>query len=137
MQRTFVAIKPIAVKRELIGEIITRFERKGYKTLGLKMLKLDRELATKHYEEHIDKPFFEDLVEFITSGPVVAMVFEGENAIEGVRHLVGATDPLQAAPGTIRADYAQLKNQNVVHASDSKTSAEREIALYFDEKELY
>lgn len=137
MERTFVAIKPIAVKRELIGEIITRFERKGYKTAGLKMLMVSEELAHKHYEEHIGKPFFPDLVEFITSGPIVAMVFEGENVIKGVRRMVGATDPLEAEAGTIRADYAQKKEQNVVHASDSKESAEREIAIYFAEEELF
>lgn len=137
MERTFVAIKPIAVRRELIGEILTRFERKGYKTVGLKMLKVDEALAHKHYEEHIGKPFFPDLVEFITSGPIVAIVFEGENIIKGVRKLVGATDPLEAEAGTIRADFAQRKEENVVHASDSVESAQREIALYFNESELF
>lgn len=136
MQRTFVAIKPDAVKRGLIGKIITKFEEKGYKIIGLKMLKLDKELAYKHYEEHIGKPFFDELVKFITSGPVVAMVIQGENAIKGVRHLMGSTTPEEAEVGTIRAEFAQVKQFNIVHGSDSEESAKREIELYFNENEL-
>lgn len=136
MQRTFVAIKPDAVQRGLIGEIITRFERKGLKIIGLKIMQIDKETAEKHYAEHIGKPFFENLTNFITSGPIVAMVLEGKNAVEMVRKLMGATNPQNADPGTIRADYAHTMERNVVHGSDSVMSAEREISIFFNENEL-
>lgn len=136
MERTFVAIKPDAVQRGLIGEIIGRFERKGFKIAGMKFLQLDRQIAEKHYAEHVGKPFFEDLVGFITSGPLVAMVLEGTNAVETARKLMGATNPINAEPGTIRADLAYIMQRNVVHGSDSKASAEREISIFFDESEL-
>ncbi|NLF83473.1 MAG: nucleoside-diphosphate kinase [Candidatus Gastranaerophilales bacterium] len=136
MQRTFVAIKPDAVQRGLIGEIITRFERKGLKIIGLKIMQIDKETAEKHYAEHVGKPFFENLTNFITSGPIVAMVLEGKNAVEMVRKLMGATNPQNADPGTIRADYAHTMERNVVHGSDSVMSAEREISIFFNENEL-
>ncbi len=136
MERTFVAIKPDGVKRGLVGEILTRFEKRGYKIAALKVLNVTEEIAQKHYEEHIGKPFYPGLIEYITSGPVVAMVIKGENVIEEVRRIMGATDPNKAAIGTIRADYAQVMQRNVIHGSDSKASAEREIAIYFDESEI-
>ena len=136
MQRTFVAIKPDAVQRGLIGEIIQKFEKKGFKIIGLKILNVNEELASKHYQEHIGKPFYSDLVSFITSGPIVAMVLEGVNAVEKARKFMGATNPADSAPGTIRADYAHSMERNIVHGSDSIESAEREIAIYFDESEL-
>ena len=108
-EKTFVAIKPDAVKRGFIGEIIARFEKKGYKIVGMKMLQVDEELASKHYEEHIGKPFYPNLVKYITSGPIVAMVFQGYKAVQGIRHLLGATDPCEADVGSIGADYSQLK----------------------------
>lgn len=136
MQRTFVAIKPDAVQRGLVGEIIQRFEKKGFKIVGLKLVRLDRKIAEKHYEEHIGKPFFESLVEFITSGAIVAMVIEGIDAVETVRKMMGATNPKNAEMGTIRADFALFMERNVVHGSDSPESAEREINLHFKESEL-
>lgn len=136
LQRTFVAIKPATVKRGLVGEVIRRFERKQYKIVAMKMLIVDKELARKHYEEHIDKPFFDELVDFITSGPIVAMAIEGYDAIPGIRKMIGATDPLEAEMGTLRADFAQTKELNVVHASDSEVSAKRELALYFSDDEI-
>lgn len=136
-ERTFVAIKPDGVERGLIGEILTRFERKGFKILGMKLLMVSDKQAAKHYAEHNGKPFYTRLVKYIQSGPVVAMVIKGFNAVESVRHIVGATSPLKADVGTIRADYAQVMEYNVIHASDSIESAEREIAIYFDENELF
>ncbi len=136
MERTFVALKPDAVQRGLIGQIITRFENKGYKILGLKLMVVSHELAEKHYGEHVGKPFYERLIEYITSGPIVAMVLEGENTVESVRNMMGATNPNNAAIGTIRADFAQVMEVNVVHGSDSVESAKREIALFFREDEL-
>ena len=135
-EKTFVAIKPDAVKRGFIGKIIPRFKKKGYKIVGMKMLQVDEELASKHYEEHIGKPFYPNLVKYITSGPIVAMVFQGYKAVQGIRHLLGATDPCEADVGSIRADYSQLKEYNAVHGSDSLESAEREINLYFKPEEL-
>lgn len=135
-ERTFVAIKPDAVKRGFIGEIIARFEKRGYKIVGMKMLQVTEELAAKHYEEHIGKPFYPELVKYITSGPIVAMVFQGYKAVQGIRHVLGATDPCEADVGSIRADYGQLKAFNVIHGSDSPESAEREINLYFKPEEL-
>lgn len=136
-ERTFVAIKPDGVKRGLVGKIIERFENKGFKIVGMKLLQVTPELAAKHYEEHYGKPFYNRLVHYITSGPVVAMVVEGYEAIESVRHMVGATSPMKADMGTIRADFAQIMEYNVIHASDSEASALREIALYFKPEEIY
>ena len=136
MERTFVAIKPDGVKRGFIGEIINRFEKKGYKIIGLKMLQPTLELAQKHYEEHVGKPFYERLIKYITSGPIVAMVLEGQNVIAGVRKLMGCTNPIDAEDGSIRATYAQTKEENVIHGSDCVASAEREIGIYFRPEEL-
>ena len=133
MERTFVAIKPDAVKKGLIGEIIHRFERKGIKIIAMKMIQLDEEMAEKHYAEHKDKPFFHDLVSFITSGPIVAMVLEGENIITVARKMMGATNPQNADPGTIRFDYGQISQENIIHGSDGIESAKREITLFFGE----
>ncbi|HHT46022.1 MAG TPA: nucleoside-diphosphate kinase [Firmicutes bacterium] len=136
MQKTFVMIKPDAVQRNLIGEIIGRLEKKGLKLVAAKMMILSREMAEKHYAEHKGKSFFDDLVEFITSGPVMAMVWEGIEAVKVVRKLMGNTDPQEAAPGTFRGDYALFTGNNIVHGSDSPESASREISLFFLENEL-
>ena len=135
-QRTFVAIKPDAVKRGYIGEILNRFEKKGYKIVGLKMLNVTAEQAASHYEEHVGKSFYEGLVKFITSGPIVAIVVSGLDVINGARQIIGATDPLKADVGTIRADLGCIMNMNIIHGSDSPTSAEREISIYFNENEI-
>jgi len=135
-ERTLVLIKPDGVDRGLVGEITGRFERAGLKILALKMMLVPRELAEKHYSVHRGKPFYEALVEFISSGPVVALVLEGENAIARVRRLMGATDPTQAAPGTIRRDLATSVTHNLVHGSDSPETARQEIANFFGEAEL-
>jgi nucleoside-diphosphate kinase len=136
MERTFVAIKPDAVQRNLIGEIVQRFEKKGIKIIGLKLMNVSVELASKHYAEHKGKPFYDSLIQFITSGPVVALVLEGDNIISVARNMMGATNPQNAAPGTIRADYAQVMDKNVIHGSDGPESAKREISLFFNESEL-
>ena len=136
-QRTFVAIKPDGVKRGIIGQVIDRFEKKGFKIVGMKLIQVTPELAAKHYEEHQGKSFYNRLVHYITSGPIVAMVIEGYDAIESVRHIVGATDPMKADVGTIRADFAQVMEYNVVHASDGIESAAREIGIYFKPEEIY
>ncbi|WP_027717446.1 nucleoside-diphosphate kinase [Desulfovirgula thermocuniculi] len=136
MERTFVMVKPDGVQRGLVGEIISRFEKRGLKIVGLKMMQVTRELAEAHYGEHRGKPFFAPLVEYITSGPVVAMVLEGKNAVSVVREMMGATDPQKAAPGTIRAAYGLDIGRNVIHGSDGEESARREIALFFGEGEL-
>ncbi len=136
-ERTFVAIKPDGVKRGLIGKIIDRFETKGFKIVAMKLLQVTPELAAKHYEEHQGKPFYDRLVNYITSGPIVAMVVEGYRAIESVRHMVGCTDPVKADVGTIRADFAQVMEYNVIHASDAPESAAREIDIYFKPEEIY
>jgi nucleoside-diphosphate kinase len=135
-EKTFVMIKPDAVKRGLIGEIISRFERKGLIIKALKMVKLSKEKAEELYSVHRDKPFFNDLVEFVTSGPVVAMVLEGDSAIDVVRILIGSTDGRKAAPGTIRGDFALAIQENVVHASDSLESFEREYRVFFSPGEI-
>lgn len=124
-------IKPDGVKRGLIGEIVKRFETKGFLIAEIKMLRIPVEMAKEHYKEHAEKPFFNDLMDFITSGPVVAMVIEGEESILQVRNIVGSTDPQKASPGSIRADFATTVRYNVIHASDSGESAEREIRLFF------
>lgn len=135
-EKTLILVKPDGVRRGLVGEVISRVENKGYKVTNLRMLTADRALLTKHYEEHQGKPFFEPLLEFMSSGPIVAMIAEGEQVIQGFRKLAGATDPTQAEPGTIRGDLARDMGtkviQNIVHGSDSKESAEREIKIYFN-----
>lgn len=136
-ERTFVAIKPDGVQRGLIGDVIRRFETKGYKVTALKMLTVSDVQAKAHYAEHEGKPFYERLIRYIQSGPIVAMVVEGYNAVAGVRHLMGSTDPDKAEVGTIRADFAQVMEYNVVHGSDSVESAEREIAIYFKPEEIF
>lgn len=136
MERTFVMVKPDGVMRQLVGEIVGRLEQKGFKLVGLKMLQLDRALAEKHYAEHLGKPFFPGLVDFITSGPVAAMVWEGPQVVKVVREMMGATNPAEALPGTIRGDLAVTISRNVIHGSDSVESAKREIPLYFKKIEL-
>lgn len=136
MERTFLAIKPDGVQRGLVGTIIQRFEQKGYTLVGLKLMRVSRELAEQHYSEHKDKPFFAGLVNFITSGPVVAMVWEGRGVIAAARKLIGATNPLNAEPGTLRGDFAVDVGRNVIHGSDSPENAEREINLWFQTQEL-
>lgn len=133
MEKTLILIKPDAFARHLTGEIIARFERKGLEIVALKRMEIDSELAERHYDEHRERPFFEELVAFITSGPLVAMVLEGEDAIRSARQAIGATDPLGAAPGSIRGDYAIEVTTNLVHGADSPRSAEREINLFFPE----
>lgn len=130
-ENTFIMIKPDGVARGLVGEIVSRFERKGLKLNQIRMLTFDEALARRHYAEHVEKPFFPDLVAFITSGPVVAMEWEGENAISVARTLMGATDPTQAAPGTIRSDFGLLVTTNLIHGSDGPESAERELGIFF------
>ena len=136
MQQTFLAIKPDGVQRGLIGKIISRLEEKGFKLAGMKLMKVSNELAEKHYGEHKDKPFFKGLVSFITSGPIVAMVWEGKNIVSSLRKMMGKTNPLDADLGTIRGDFAVDIGKNVVHGSDSEESAKREIALFFKNEEL-
>ena len=129
--KTFFMIKPDGVRRNLIGEIISRVEAKGFVISKLKMMQIDKELAEEHYKEHADKPFFKDLVSFITSGPVVAMQLEGENVVAQIRNLMGATNPADSTPGSIRGDLATELDKNVVHGSDSDESADRELKLFF------
>ncbi len=136
VERTFVMIKPDAVQRGLIGEIISRFERKGFKIVAMKMIKMTREQAEELYAPHKDKPFFESLIRFATSGPVVVMVIEGDSAIEVVRLMIGATDARKAQPGTIRGDFALDIEKNVIHASDSKESFEREHKIFFSKEDF-
>ena len=136
MEKSFVMIKPDGVQRGLVGEIISRLERKGLKLTGLKLLQIAPELAASHYAEHNDKPFYNELVSFITSGPVVAMTWEGLNAVTVIRSLMGKTNPAEAAPGTIRGDLALFMGNNVIHGSDSLQSAGREIKLFFCPEEL-
>jgi len=131
IETTLVLVKPDGVSRGLCGEIVARFERRGYELRGARLLKITKALANQHYAEHRGKPFFRDLVDFITSGPVLALAVSGEDAIAGVRGLMGTTHLKDAAPGTIRGDYATLLGENVVHGSDSKTSARRELKLFF------
>lgn len=135
-ERTFVMVKPDGVQRGLVGEIIGRLERKGLKPVALKLMLISPELAARHYGEHNGKPFYDSLISFITSGPVTAMVWEGEEAVALVRRLMGETDPKKAAPGTMRGDLAVFMGNNIVHGSDSADSARREIALFFSENEL-
>ena len=137
MQRTYVMVKPDGVRKNLIGEVIARFERRGLRIAALKMLKISREKAEKHYGEHKEKPFFGELVEFITSGPVAAMVVEGENAIKAVRAMMGATNPLDAVPGSLRGDFALTMSHNIVHGSDGEESAKSEINNFFAAEEIF
>ena len=136
MQRTLVIIKPDAVQRGLIGEIIARFERRGLKIVAMKLMQIDETLARRHYAVHEGKPFFAGLIDYITSAPVVVMAIEGPKAIEMVRRTMGATNPLEAVPGTIRADYATEIGRNLVHGSDGAETAAHELALFFDDDEL-
>jgi len=136
VERTFIMVKPDGVSQRLVGEVVSRFERRGFTLRGLKAMRIDRALAERHYAEHAGKPFFESLVDFITSGPVVAMVWEGRDAIAVARAMLGVTDAAQAAPGTIRGDFSLSKERNVVHGSDGPESAAREIALFFAADEL-
>jgi nucleoside-diphosphate kinase len=131
MERTLILVKPDAFARNLTGEIIVRFERKGLRLAALKQMTMSRELSERHYAEHVGKGFYEELVEFITSGPLVAMVLEGEQAVQAARQVIGATNPIEASPGSIRGDYAVSVGQNMVHGSDSIESATREVSLFF------
>jgi nucleoside-diphosphate kinase len=133
MDRTLILVKPDAFARGLTGEILARFERKGLEIVALRGLTVTRELAEQHYAEHAERPFFGELVEFITSGPIVAIVLEGEGAVKAARQVIGATDPLEAATGSIRGDFATEMGRNMVHGSDSPESAAREAALFFPE----
>lgn len=130
-QSTFIMVKPDGVRRRLVGEVVRRIEVKGYVLEQMKLFTIDPDLAREHYQEHTEKPFFGELVSFITSGPVVAMVVSGPDAVAGMRQIMGATNPLEAAPGSIRGDYATVITENIVHGSDSPASAEREIKLFF------
>lgn len=136
MERTYLMVKPDGVQRGLVGKIINKFEQKGYKIVGLKMMKIPREVAEKHYGEHQGKPFFTGLVDFITAGPVVAMVIEGKEVVATAREMMGATNPLKAANGTIRGTYGVDVGRNIIHGSDSLESAAREIAIFFKPEEL-
>ena len=136
MQKTLVLLKPDAIQRGLVGEIVSRLEARGLKIVGMKLMKVSRVLAQRHYAEHEGKPFFGGLVDFITSGPIIAMAMEGNDAITLVRHTMGATSPLDSDAGTIRGDLAVEIGRNLVHGSDSPESADRELALFFTEDEL-
>lgn len=136
LETTLILCKPDAVSRGLVGEILMRIERRGYLITAMKLMQLDGDKAREHYKEHKDRPFFGDLVSFITSGPLVAMAVEGEKAIDGMRQIIGATDPLGAMTGSIRSDFAQSIGRNLVHGSDSKGAAERELAIFFHKNEF-
>jgi nucleoside-diphosphate kinase len=131
VQQTLVIVKPDGVRRRLIGEVIGRIEAKGFDIKEMKLFQIDESLAREHYAEHTEKPFFSDLVEFITSGPVVAMIVQGEDAVRGMRQIMGATNPLDAVPGSMRGDFATAITENIVHGSDSPESARREVKLFF------
>jgi len=136
-QRTLVLIKPDAVQRGLIGEIIKRFENRGLQLIAMKLEIVEKSFAEKHYGAHVGKPFYKGLVKYITSSPLVAMVWEGSNAIQAVRQTVGATNPIEALPGTIRHDLSIITSRNLIHASDSVQTAEKEIAMWFDEDQIF
>ncbi|QDW84551.1 nucleoside-diphosphate kinase [Staphylococcus pasteuri] len=136
MERTFLMIKPDAVQRNLIGEIISRIENKGLKLVGGKLMQVSQELAEKHYSEHEGKPFYNNLISFITSAPVFAMVVEGEDAVAVSRHIIGSTNPSDATPGSIRGDLGLTVGRNIIHGSDSVESAQREISLWFNDEEV-
>jgi nucleoside-diphosphate kinase len=136
MEKTFLMVKPDGVQRALIGEIVSRFEKKGFQLVGAKLMNISEDLAKEHYGEHKERPFFGELVDFITSGPVFAMVWEGKDVILTARNMMGKTNPAEAAPGSIRGDFAVQVSNNIIHGSDSAESAEREIGLFFKEEEL-
>ena len=136
MEKTLILLKPDSLQRGLSGEIISRFEKKGFKIIGMKLIKVSKDLAETHYSEHKGKPFFEDLVAFITSSPIIAMVIETQNAITIARNMMGSTNPIDALQGTIRGDFGISVESNIIHGSDSQTSAKREISLFFNENEL-
>jgi nucleoside-diphosphate kinase len=136
LERTFLAIKPDGVQRGLVGEIIGRFEAKGFKLVGMKLMTASRELAEQHYGVHKERPFFAGLVDFITSGPIVAMVWEGDGVVASARKMIGATNPLNSEPGTIRGDLAVNVGRNIIHGSDAVETAHEEISLWFKEEEL-
>ncbi|HLQ84310.1 MAG TPA: nucleoside-diphosphate kinase [Pseudogracilibacillus sp.] len=136
MQKSFIMVKPDGVQRGIVGEVVKRFESKGFKLVGAKLMNVSTELAETHYGEHKERPFFGELVDFITSGPVFAMVWEGENVISTSRLMIGETNPAEAAPGSIRGDFAVTVGKNIIHGSDSPESAEKEINLFFNESEL-
>lgn len=136
MERTFIMVKPDGVQRNLVGEVIRRFETKGFKLVGLKLVSVSKELAEKHYGVHKERPFFGSLVEFIGSSPVVAMVWEGDGVVAAARNLIGATNPLTAAPGTIRGDFGVSIGRNLIHGSDAIETAQHEISLWFSKEEL-
>lgn len=136
VERTFVAVKPDGVERILVGEVVGRFEKRGLKLVGMKFMKVTKEMAEQHYGEHKGKPFYEGLVSYITSGPIVAMALEGKNAVALARQVIGATKPLEAAPGTIRGDLAVEIGRNIVHGSDSPENGQREIGIFFKPEEI-
>ena len=136
MERTFIAVKPDGVQRGLVGEVIRRFEAKGFTLVGLKLVQVSKDLAEQHYGEHKEKPFFAGLVTFITSGPVVAMVWEGKGVVAAARKMIGATNPLNSEPGTLRGDYGIDIGRNIIHGSDAVETAQREIGLWFKPEEL-
>ncbi len=136
MQKSFIMVKPDGVQRGIVGEVVQRFENKGFKLVGAKLMNVSTELAETHYGEHKERPFFGELVDFITSGPVFAMVWEGENVISTSRLMIGETNPAEATPGSIRGDFAVTVGKNIIHGSDSPESAEKEINLFFNESEL-
>jgi nucleoside-diphosphate kinase len=136
MERTYIMLKPDAVQRGLMGEIVTRFEKKGLKLVAMKFMRIPRATAEKHYGEHQGKKFYGPLIDYITSGPVLAMVWEGEDAVNVCRNMMGKTNPKDSAPGTIRGDYGMQTGRNIIHGSDSVESAEREIAIFFSPDEL-
>ncbi|RKD25704.1 nucleoside-diphosphate kinase [Ammoniphilus oxalaticus] len=135
-EKTFIMVKPDGVQRNLIGEIVTRFEKKGFQLVGAKLMSVSKELAEEHYGEHKERPFFGELVDFITSSPVFAMVWEGPGVIATARQMMGTTNPSEAAPGTIRGDYGISVGMNIIHGSDSAESAEREMGLWFTDQDL-
>jgi len=137
VEKTLVLVKPDGVRRGLSGEIIARFEKRGLQIVALKLMQISKTMAEKHYAEHVGKPFFDGLVDFITSGPVVAMVVKGDHAIRAVRAMMGATNPLEAVPGTIRGDFALVMSENVIHGSDGAESAVREIDAFFAFTEIF
>lgn len=136
MERTYLMVKPDGVQRGLCGEIVSRFEKKGLKLVAMKLMVIPKDVAENHYGEHKDKPFFGSLISYITSGPVLAMVWEGENAVSVCRNMMGKTKPAESAPGTIRGDYGMVTGMNIIHGSDSVESAEREIGIFFKPEEL-
>ncbi|UOY93471.1 nucleoside-diphosphate kinase [Ectobacillus sp. JY-23] len=136
MEKTYLMIKPDGVQRNVIGEIVSRFEKKGFQLVGAKLMQVTKETAELHYAEHKERPFFGELVDFITSAPVFAMVWQGEGVIATARQMMGKTNPKEAAPGTVRGDYGVTVGKNIIHGSDSPESAEREISIFFKEEEL-